>query len=60
MSKVQVISKPTRVSDLTFEELYGDISDSWEQKAAKLQARRWRKLRRHIGTRPNNLVGGLK
>ena len=41
----KILTRPTRYSDLSFDDLYEDISDDWEIKAARLQARRWRKLR---------------
>jgi len=36
------------VHDLTFEDLYGDISQDWEYKAKRLQARRWRKIKQQL------------
>ena len=37
-----------RLSDLTFDDLYQDISNNWQEKALKLQARRWRKIKHQI------------
>lgn len=45
MKKVKILTSSTRVNDLNFEDLYEEISNHWEDKAARLQARRWRKLR---------------
>lgn len=48
MKKQRLLTKPTRTSDLTFDELYDEISDDWSYKARQLQTRRWRKLKREI------------
>jgi len=40
-----VVGRPTTVSSITFDELYEDISDHWLEKARRLQARRWRKIK---------------
>lgn len=45
MKKVVNIRSAMHVNDLNFEDLYEDISNDWEIKAARLQARRWRKLK---------------
>lgn len=45
MKKHKILSKPTRVSDLSFDDLYEELSSDWELKAERLQVRRWRKLR---------------
>ncbi len=45
MKKFKILTKPTSVKDLSFDDFYDDISSHWELKAEKLQARRWRKLR---------------
>ncbi len=34
-----------RSIDHAFEDLYENISDHWQQKAKRLQSRRWRKIR---------------
>ena len=53
MKKVHIVSTPTKVSDLSFEDLYGDISRDWQEKAKLLQIRRWRALKRSIkGDKP--------
>lgn len=41
------LNYPTDISALSFDELYDDISDHWQDKAKRLQARRWRKLKYH-------------
>jgi hypothetical protein len=43
MSKYYIVKNPTKVSDLD-DELFDDGSD-WREKARKLQARRWAKIR---------------
>ena len=48
MKKFKILTKPTRVKDLRFEELYTGLSDSWKLKAERLQARRWRKLKHQM------------
>ncbi len=40
-----VVGRPTSVSSISFDELYEDISDQWLEKARRLQARRWRKIK---------------
>lgn len=40
----KVDTKSVELRKLTFEELYAEISWNWEQKAARLQERRWRML----------------
>jgi len=44
-----MISSPTDVSRLNFDDLFYDISDNWEEKAMKLQTRRWRRLKNSLG-----------
>ena len=48
MRRVYVITTPTKITDLDSYELDLDkyIDNDWEQKARKLQLRRWRALRR--------------
>lgn len=41
MKKINLHPKPMRVSDLSFDDLYDEISKDWEDKSKKLQARRW-------------------
>lgn len=44
-TKYYVIKQSTPLSDLTYEELYEDTSNDWQDKARKLQIRRWRKIK---------------
>lgn len=48
MKKFKIITKPTRVSDLSFDEFYDEMSSDWELRAERLQNRRWRKLRQQL------------
>ena len=48
MKKFKLITKPTRLSDISFDEMYDEMADDWELKAERLQARRWRKLRQQL------------
>ena len=45
MKKLKIISKPTRKTELSFEDLYDEISSDWELKAERLLNRRMRKFR---------------
>lgn len=47
MKRLIVISRPTKLSNITFEGLYDDISRDWEYRARRLRARRWRMLKTH-------------
>lgn len=40
-----VVGRPTTLASISFDELYEDISDHWLEKARRLQARRWRKIK---------------
>ncbi len=46
MKRAHVIARPMRVSDMTFQDLYDEISENWQTKAERLQARRRRAMRR--------------
>jgi len=48
MKKYKILSKPTRVNDLSFDDLYEELSSDWELKAERMQTRRWRKLRQEM------------
>lgn len=48
MKKFKILSKPTRVNDLSFDDLYEELSSDWELKAERMQTRRWRKLRQEM------------
>ncbi len=42
-TRKRFIHRPTRLDDLSFDDLYED-TDDWREKAERLQARRWRKI----------------
>jgi hypothetical protein len=46
MKKRKLLTKPTRLSDLSLNDM-GD-TESWQIKAERLQARRWRKLKHQL------------
>jgi hypothetical protein len=39
------MNTPTNASSINFSDFFDDTNDDWEQKAKRLQARRWRHLR---------------
>ena len=43
-----ILTKPSRVSDLTFDDLFGDDDSYWEEKSSRLQTRRWRKIKHQL------------
>lgn len=48
MGRNRVISRPIKTSDITFDELYDEISADWPRRAQALQVRRWRALKREM------------
>lgn len=48
MKRFHIQHLPSKVSDIRFEEYYDELSRDWETKAQKLQARRWRALKRNM------------
>ncbi len=44
----RVISSPVSVSSLSFDDLYEEISNDWELRSKKLQARRWRQIKHQL------------
>jgi hypothetical protein len=48
MKKRKLFSGSTRTTDLSFDELDEDLTDDWRIKADRLQARRWRQLKRQM------------
>lgn len=42
MSHHKIITRPVKLQDLTFDDLYSDIDKQWRRKAIRLQNRRWR------------------
>lgn len=47
MKRLRILTKPTRVSEVNFDDLFED-QDDWRLKAERLQARRWRKLKNQL------------
>lgn len=41
MKKYRVLSKTTKVDDLSLDDLYDDSDYEWTEKSRNLQARRW-------------------
>jgi hypothetical protein len=48
IKKYYILTQPTRLSDLTLDELDDDDGYAWRDKARKLQTRRWRKLKHQL------------
>jgi hypothetical protein len=48
MKKLKALLRPARQADFRFNELYEDISNDWRDKAERLQARRWNKLKQRL------------
>jgi hypothetical protein len=47
--KHNIVTEPTKIAGMDFEYLYEEISRDWPEKARRLQARRWRAMRRSTG-----------
>jgi len=48
MTKYYILTQPTRLSDLTLDDYDEDEAFGWRDKARKLQARRWRKIKHQL------------
>lgn len=48
IQKTRVRNKSINPLELTFEDLYDDISHDWQEKAMRLRVRRWRKIKHHL------------
>ena len=46
--KFYILTQPTRLSDLTVDDLEDDTNYAWRDKARKLQTRRWRRLKHQL------------
>jgi hypothetical protein len=44
----QLTQKPTHSSSSAFDNLYEEISDHWQERAKRLQARRWQALKHEM------------
>jgi hypothetical protein len=47
-SKKKILDTPTRLNELSFDQLFEDEDDSWQLKAERLLARRMRKFKRDM------------
>ncbi len=48
MKKFKLLNKPTRISDLSFDDMADGSDTNWQLKAERMQARRWRKLKHQM------------
>lgn len=48
MKRLKTLLRPTWRTDARFNELYEEISNDWRDKAARLQERRWEKLKHKL------------
>jgi hypothetical protein len=48
MKKYYIVTRPTRLSDLTFDEIEEEDSIQWREKARQLQTRRWRRIKQQL------------
>jgi hypothetical protein len=47
-SKYYIVTQPSKLSDLSLDELEGDDVSGWRDKSRQLQARRWRKIKHQL------------
>lgn len=48
LSKYYILTRPSKLSDISFDELEDDDLSGWRDKSKQLQARRWRKLKHQL------------
>jgi len=48
LTKYYILTQPTRLSDLTLDDLDEEDDLVWRDKARRLQARRWRKIKHQL------------
>jgi hypothetical protein len=48
LSKYYIVTQPSKLSDLSLDELEGDDVSGWRDKSRQLQARRWRKIKHQL------------
>jgi len=48
LSKYYIVTRPSRLSDLTLDDLETDDLAGWREKSRQMQARRWRKLKHQL------------
>lgn len=46
--KYYILTRPARLSDLSFEEMDESDTSGWREKSRQLQARRWRKIKHQL------------
>lgn len=51
MKSGHIISRPMSVSEVKFQDFYEQMSEDWQSKAERLQARRRRAMRRAVKSR---------
>lgn len=45
MKKTHILTQPTRIQDLNFDDMYDDFNDKGSQRSERLRIRSYRKLR---------------
>ncbi len=48
VKKYYILSRPSKLSDLSLDEMEADDSSGWREKSRQMQARRWRKIRHQL------------
>lgn len=48
LKKYYILTQPTRLSDLSRDDMDEDDNLAWREKSRRLQARRWRKLKHQL------------
>ncbi len=48
VNKYFILTRPTKLSDMSFEDIDLETEPGWRQKSKQLQARRWRKIRHQL------------
>lgn len=48
VNKFYILTRPSKLSDLSLDDLDGDDVSGWREKSKQLQARRWRKLKHQL------------
>jgi len=48
VKKYYILTQPSRLSDLSIDEFDDADDDAWRDKARRLQARRWRKIKHQL------------
>lgn len=48
VKKYYILTRPTKLSDMSFDQFEDDDVSGWREKSKQLQARRWRKIRHQL------------